>query len=94
MRALGLATLNVMSFGIMLVGGVSWGFDLLSLSELRQRTRIALSRPTGLSPEDEKQAEQEMEKMMDNLMSRLGMKKPESEPEAKDEPVGKDGGEQ
>jgi hypothetical protein len=93
-RALGLATLNVVSFGIMLVGGISWGFDLVSLSELRQRTRLALSRPTGLSAEDEKQAEEQMEKMMDDLMSRLGMKKPEPEPETKAEPVGKDGGEQ
>lgn len=78
-QALGLATLNVMSFGVLLVGGISWGFDLSSVEELRRRTKVALERPSGLSEEDEKEAEREMAKVMDGFMERLGMKKPEDE---------------
>lgn len=73
LQAFSLATLNVMSFGIMLVGGVSWGFDLSSLSELRERTRAALRRPGLVNPEDEEQ----MEQMMSDILARLGMEKPE-----------------
>lgn len=76
-HALGLASLNVMSFGIMLVGGISWGFDISSIEELRRRTKTALDRPSGYSPEEEKEAEEEMEKAMEGLMARLGMKMPE-----------------
>lgn len=88
-QALGLATLNVMSFGIMLVGGISWGFNLSSVEELRQRTRMALTRPSGMSEEDEKEAEKQLQDLMDGLMSKLGMKKPDAESE--EPPSGKDG---
>lgn len=73
LQAFSLATLNVMSFGIMLVGGVSWGFDLSSVSELRERTQAALRRPGLVNPEDEEQ----MEKMMSDILARLGMEKPQ-----------------
>ena len=72
-QALGLATLNVMSFGILLTGGLAYAFDLCNLSELRARTRIALQRPGNFTPEDE----QEMEKMMGSIMDKLGMQKPQ-----------------
>lgn len=74
-QALGLATLNVMSFGVLLTGGISWAFDLCSLAELRGRTQAALRRQGGdfASPEDE----QEMEKMMSSILDRLGMQKPQ-----------------
>ncbi|CAM1502123.1 Fc.00g041070.m01.CDS01 [Cosmosporella sp. VM-42] len=74
-EALGLATLNVMSFGIALVGGVAWGFDLSSTSELRERSQAAIRRKgfTNVSPEDE----EEMKNMMSDLLGRLGMDKPE-----------------
>lgn len=91
-QALGLATLNVMSFGVMLVGGISWAFDISSIEELRQRTRTAVRRPTNMSPEDEKEAEREMEKMMENLMDKFGLKKPENE--ATGEPPADNGGRQ
>ncbi|RSL53767.1 hypothetical protein CEP53_007641 [Fusarium sp. AF-6] len=71
-QALGLATLNVMSFAVMLVGGISWGFNLSSVQELRERSQAAIRRPGLVNPEDEK----EMEKMMEDLMARLGMDKP------------------
>ncbi|GAB0132047.1 hypothetical protein EsDP_00000497 [Epichloe bromicola] len=71
-QALGLATLNVTSFGIMLTGGIAWAFDLYELRELRERTQTALRRPGNLSKEDEK----EMEKMMASVLDKLGMQKP------------------
>ncbi|POR38967.1 Uncharacterized protein TPAR_00839 [Tolypocladium paradoxum] len=67
--ALGLATLNVMSFGVLLTGGIAWAFDLCSVAELRERTQAALRRPGNLDPA----AEKEMEDMMKSLLDRLGM---------------------
>lgn len=37
LEALQLATLNVVSFGIMVAGGVGWGFDICGVGELRAR---------------------------------------------------------
>ncbi|PHH86208.1 hypothetical protein CDD83_10578 [Cordyceps sp. RAO-2017] len=69
-QALGLATLNVLGFGIFLTGGIAWGFDLCSVAELRRRTQAAIRRPSsGQDPE----AEREMERMMASLLQRLGM---------------------
>ncbi|KAH7158132.1 hypothetical protein B0J13DRAFT_618166 [Dactylonectria estremocensis] len=74
-QALSLATLNVMAFGVMLVAGLGWSFDLSSLDELKIRTRAAIRRPGALvRPEDEA----EMKKVMEDLMSRMGMEKPAS----------------
>ncbi|KAM5346834.1 hypothetical protein ACJ41O_009839 [Fusarium nematophilum] len=71
-QALGLATLNVTSFAVMLIGGISWGFDLCSIQELQERSRAAIRRPGLVNPEDEKA----LEEMMDDLMGRLGVEKP------------------
>jgi hypothetical protein len=72
-QALGLATLNVMSFGVFLVGGISWAYDLSSIEELQQRTQAITRRPGSMSPEEEKA----MEEMMEDLMGKLGMEKPQ-----------------
>ncbi|KAF5975748.1 hypothetical protein FBULB1_7227 [Fusarium bulbicola] len=72
-QALGLATLNVVSFGVMLVGGISWAFDLSSIEELRQRTQAVTRRPGMVSPEDEKA----MEELIEGLMGKMGMEKPQ-----------------
>ncbi|KAM0252425.1 hypothetical protein ACHAP5_001072 [Fusarium lateritium] len=72
-QALGLATLNVMSFGVLLVGGISWAYDLSSIEELKQRTQAVTRRPGSMNPEEEKA----MEEMMEDLMGKLGMEKPE-----------------
>ncbi|KAF4457307.1 hypothetical protein F53441_729 [Fusarium austroafricanum] len=80
-QALGLATLNVMSFGIMLVGGISWAFDLSSIEELRQRTQAVTRRPGVVNPEDEKA----MEELMEELMGKLGMEKPQKPSDASKE---------
>lgn len=73
-QALGLATLNVMSFGVMLIAGIAWSFDLSSIEELQTRTRAVTRRSGALfvNPEDES----EMKHMMEDLMSRMGMEKP------------------
>lgn len=77
-HAFGLATLNVASFGVLMTGGLAWGFDLCSMGELKERTQAALMRQSGggvLNPDDEK----ELEKMMGDLMKRLGMDVSEEE---------------
>lgn len=90
-QALGLATLNVMSFGIMLVGGISWAFDLSSVAELRERTQNHIRNSQAPLTEDEKQLEAEMEKIVDGIYSKLGLTRPPGEPqESQDEPSGKD----
>ncbi|KAH7176579.1 hypothetical protein EDB81DRAFT_897874 [Dactylonectria macrodidyma] len=73
-HALSLATLNVMAFGVMLVAGVGWSFDLSSIEELKTRTRVITRRPGVVNPEDEA----EMKKVMEDLMGRIGMEKPAS----------------
>ncbi|KFH43555.1 hypothetical protein ACRE_056730 [Hapsidospora chrysogenum ATCC 11550] len=94
-RAFGLATLNVMSFGVMLVGGISWAFDLSSVAELRERTKASLERSSGLSTEDEEKVEKELEKLLGPLYSKLGIPFPTAEePNGKETPPGKDEGKQ
>ncbi|KAI5464093.1 hypothetical protein BGZ63DRAFT_421172 [Mariannaea sp. PMI_226] len=81
-QALGLATLNVMSFGVMLLGGLSWGFDISSVEELQARSRkVMRGRSVHVSPEDEA----EMEAMVADLMGRLGMRKPAGQEDASQE---------
>ncbi|PHH74364.1 hypothetical protein CDD80_3125 [Ophiocordyceps camponoti-rufipedis] len=69
-QALGLATLNVCSFGILLTGGIAWAFDLCSVAELRHRTQEALRRPIASIDPD---AEREMEEAMVSLMRKFGL---------------------
>ncbi|KAF4984415.1 hypothetical protein FZEAL_377 [Fusarium zealandicum] len=83
--ALGLATLNVMSFAVFLVGGISWSFDLCSIRELSVRSQAAVRRQGVVDPEDE----EKMEAMMEDLMARMGMDKPEPS-ETPSEHVNKD----
>ena len=68
-QALSLATLNVTAFGIFVTGGLSWAFDLSTVTELRQRTRTSLMKSGNLDVDDEKA----LEEMMDSLLSKLGM---------------------
>ncbi|KAH8171857.1 hypothetical protein LIA77_08624 [Sarocladium implicatum] len=73
-QAFGLATLNVMSFGVLLIGGITWGWDLCSLAELRERSRAATRRPgKKVDPEEEKA----LKEMMDGLLAKIGMQIPE-----------------
>lgn len=79
-RALGLASLNVFSFGVMLVGGLSWAFDLSSVADLRERTRASLAAPLpGIKSGDEDEVERELDNMLDTLYDKLGMTRPDQE---------------
>jgi hypothetical protein len=93
-RALGLATLNVMSFGVMLVGGISWAFDLSSVAELRERTKASLTKPSGLSTEDEEKMEKELENLLGSVYSKLGIPLPTAEERDGKETPRKDEGKQ
>ncbi|KND86263.1 hypothetical protein TOPH_09109 [Tolypocladium ophioglossoides CBS 100239] len=70
--ALGLATLNVVSFGVLLTGGIAWAFDLCSVAELRHRTQAALRRP-GRPGRPDPAADKDMEDVLKSLLDRLGM---------------------
>lgn len=72
-QAFGLATLNVMSFGVLLTGGITWGWDLCSLTELRERSRAATRGSGKVDPEEEKA----LKEMMDGLLAKMGMQIPE-----------------
>lgn len=66
-EALGLATLNVMSFGVMLTGGLMWGFDIANVEELRMKARSSLYGPNGVVDEA---AEQQVEDWIVDVLSR------------------------
>ncbi|OAA62433.1 hypothetical protein SPI_03973 [Niveomyces insectorum RCEF 264] len=76
-EALNLATLNVVSFFVMLTGGVSWALDLSSLDDVRRRAQFYMrgtpldgsggpSKP-GMSDEE---AEREVEEWMARVLAR------------------------
>lgn len=75
--AFGLATLNVMSFGVMLIGGISWGFDLSTIGELRERTQASLRKPMAVptNPAEEK----EFQDMMEGMLGKLGLQLPKDD---------------
>ncbi|KAH8199752.1 hypothetical protein TruAng_006097 [Truncatella angustata] len=64
-EALGLATLNTMSFGIMATGGVSWAFDISSVGELRAAAQKHTRANLG---EADEAAEQEIAKYFSDLL--------------------------
>ncbi|ATY59997.1 hypothetical protein A9K55_005708 [Cordyceps militaris] len=72
-QALGLATLNVAAFGVLLVAGTAWSFDLCSVAELQARTQMVVQRRGAgsgvLAPEEER----EVDNMVASFMERLGM---------------------
>jgi hypothetical protein len=58
-NALGLATLNVISFGVLFVGGLSYAFDICNMDELRAKARQVIGGATGGRTEEEAEAEVE-----------------------------------
>lgn len=46
-QALNLATLNTLSFGIMMAGGASWALDVSTLDDLRRLTRRSMDSVDG-----------------------------------------------
>ena len=54
-EALGIATINVISFAVMMTGGTLWAFDISSMDELRQkvsRKRLELDEIGGTAKDD------------------------------------------
>lgn len=66
-EALGLATLNVFSFGVMLTGGLMYAFDISNLEDLRRKARSKLYGADGAV---DKEAEQEIEEWIAQVLSR------------------------
>jgi hypothetical protein len=50
-EALSVATINAVSFGIMLTGGMLWSFDISGIEELRRRTRDRLGYEKAIEAE-------------------------------------------
>ncbi|KAK4452883.1 hypothetical protein QBC34DRAFT_19486 [Podospora aff. communis PSN243] len=76
LEALNLATLNVVSFAVMMAGGVSWALDVSNMEDLRWWARRSL---TGVHGKLDEQSEKELAEWVANT---LGMKL-EEEGEAK-----------
>ncbi|KXJ93771.1 hypothetical protein Micbo1qcDRAFT_158643 [Microdochium bolleyi] len=70
-EALGLATLNVIGFGIMLTGGIAWGFDISGIDDLRDMARRSYG-PAGGKTDEE--AEREVEEWVAKVLLRKDQK--------------------
>ncbi|KAI0509237.1 hypothetical protein F5B22DRAFT_367568 [Xylaria bambusicola] len=67
LEALNLATLNVLGFGIMMTGGISWAFDISSIDDLRTMARKHIG-PSGGRTDEE--AEREVEEWVAKVLLR------------------------
>lgn len=79
-EALGLATLNVFSFGIMLTGGLMFAFDISNLEDLRWRARKQMYGGDGVVDEA---AEQQIEEWIADVLSRRDKPEDEAAPQNK-----------
>ncbi|SPO00151.1 uncharacterized protein DNG_03001 [Cephalotrichum gorgonifer] len=70
-QALGLATLNVLSFAVMATGGVAYAFDLSNVDDLKRYARARMYGPAGRPDEA---AEREMEEWVARVLSKAGIK--------------------
>jgi len=68
-EALNLATLNVMSFAIMMGGGVAWTLDVSSLDDLRKLAGRHIDPPGGQSDDE---MEEEVVQWMSKVLDRKG----------------------
>lgn len=66
-EALGLATLNVFSFGVMMTGGLMYAFDISNVEDLRYKARRKLYGTNGVVDEA---AEQQVEDWIADVLSR------------------------
>lgn len=69
LEALNLASLNVVSFFIMLAGGLSWGLDLSSIDDLQQLSQRRLR--GSLTGERDAKADEEAERELSEFMTRM-----------------------
>lgn len=80
-EALGLATLNVFSFGVMLTGGLMFGFDISNVEELRRKARGKLYGTNGVVDDA---ADQQVEEWIAEMLSRKDKRDSEVDPQKKD----------
>lgn len=66
-EALGLATLNVISFGVMMTGGFMWAFDISNIEDLRRKARATLYGADGVV---DQAAEQQVEEWIAEVLSK------------------------
>lgn len=66
-EALGLATLNVFSFGVMMTGGFMWAFDISNVEDLRRKARASLYGVDGVV---DQAAEQQVEEWIAEVLSK------------------------
>lgn len=70
-EALNIATVNVLSVGIMVSGGLLWAFDIASLEDMRKKVRTNL----GVDPiRTDEDAEQEIEEWFASVLARKEFK--------------------
>lgn len=69
-EALSLATLNVCSFGVMMVGGGLWAFDISNIDELRTKLRKGMDIEGGHGKTEE-EAEEDIEEWLGVVLARL-----------------------
>jgi hypothetical protein len=67
-EALNIATINVLSFSMMSVGGLLWAFDISSMQDLRRRIRGGLG--VDGSGRSETDAEEEFEEWLATVLAR------------------------
>lgn len=80
-EALGLATLNVFSFGVMMTGGLMFAFDISNVEELRRKARGSLYGTNGVVDDA---AEQQVEEWIAEVLSRKDKKEGEGDAQKKD----------
>lgn len=76
-EALNLATINVVSFGMMGVGGALWAFDISSMEDMRRKVRGGLG--VDGSGKSEMDAEEEIEEWLATVLARKERKERERE---------------
>ncbi|KAL0937671.1 uncharacterized protein CTRU02_207402 [Colletotrichum truncatum] len=87
LEALNLATLNVISFGMMMTGGAAWAFDVTSVDDLREMARRSIR---GAAGQTDEAAEREFEEWAAKVLTKFG-KAPEDEAAKKAESDSKKG---
>jgi len=71
-EALNIATINVISVGMMLTGGALWAFDISSVEDMRREVRGGIGLDTG--GRTDKEAEEEIEEWLASVFARKDMK--------------------
>lgn len=70
-EALNIATINVLSVGMMATGGLLWALDISSMDDMRRKVR---SNRVVRAGSDDKEAEKEIEELVATLLARKEFK--------------------